>query len=77
MFGPKLTTVFASRWRAAWFSASVLLTAYCTVPHKDDQESVTSESAAVSQQRAENGGMSDAEKKQIDDMMKALSDVNG
>jgi hypothetical protein len=32
MFGPKLRTVFASRWKALWFSASVLLTAYCSVP---------------------------------------------
>lgn len=26
--GPKLTTVFASRWRALWFAAMVLVTAY-------------------------------------------------
>jgi hypothetical protein len=32
MFGPKLRTVFSSRWKALWFSASVLLTAYCSVP---------------------------------------------
>jgi hypothetical protein len=35
MFGPRLTTVFASRWRAMWFSASVLLLAYCTVPAEE------------------------------------------
>jgi hypothetical protein len=35
MFGPRLTTIFASRWRAMWFSASVLLLAYCTVPAEE------------------------------------------
>jgi len=32
MFGPRLGTVFASRWRALWWAAAVLLTAYCTIP---------------------------------------------
>lgn len=32
MFGPKLTTVFRSRWNALIWSAGVLATAYCTVP---------------------------------------------
>jgi hypothetical protein len=32
MFGPKLNTVFASRWKAVWWSAGILMTAYCTVP---------------------------------------------
>jgi hypothetical protein len=32
MFGPPLKTVFASRWRALWFAASVMLTAYCSIP---------------------------------------------
>ncbi|MBU6268415.1 MAG: hypothetical protein KGN34_12800 [Sphingomonadales bacterium] len=32
MFGPRLNTVFASRWKALAWSASVLLTAYCTIP---------------------------------------------
>ncbi len=31
-FGPKMNTVFASRWKAALWSAGILLTAYCTVP---------------------------------------------
>ena len=30
--GPKLNTVFASRWKALLWSAGILLTAYCTVP---------------------------------------------
>ena len=32
MFGPKLNTVFASRWKALWWSAGILMTAYCSVP---------------------------------------------
>jgi hypothetical protein len=31
-----MNTVFASRWKAAWWSAGVLMTAYCTVPSPDD-----------------------------------------
>lgn len=36
MFGPRLSTVFASRWKALWWSAIVLLTAYCTVPSSEE-----------------------------------------
>jgi hypothetical protein len=32
MLGPRLNTVFKSRWRALWWSATILLTAYCSVP---------------------------------------------
>ncbi len=31
-FGPKLNTVFASRWKALVWAGGILLTAYCTVP---------------------------------------------
>ena len=44
MFGPRLTTVFASRWRALWFGASVLLLAYCSVP---SAEQTAAEQAAA------------------------------
>jgi hypothetical protein len=30
--GPKLNTVFASRWKAVLWSMGVLMTAYCTMP---------------------------------------------
>lgn len=30
--GPRLNTVFKSRWKAVMWSMSVLLVAYCTVP---------------------------------------------
>ena len=32
MFGPRLSTIFASRWKALWWSAGIMLTAYCSVP---------------------------------------------
>lgn len=35
MFGPRITTVFKSRWRALWWSAGILATAYCSVPKAD------------------------------------------
>jgi hypothetical protein len=31
-FGTKMSTVFASRWKAVTWSLGILLTAYCTVP---------------------------------------------
>ena len=36
MFGPKIRSVFRSRWHALLWSAGVLLTAYCSVPSPDD-----------------------------------------
>lgn len=36
MFGPKIRNVFKSRWHALFWAASVLLTAYCTVPAADE-----------------------------------------
>ena len=34
--GPKLNTLFASRWKALLWAEGVLLTAYCTVPSADE-----------------------------------------
>jgi hypothetical protein len=31
----KYQNVFRSRWKALWWAAGVLLTAYCTVPSAD------------------------------------------
>ncbi|WP_336981947.1 hypothetical protein [Altererythrobacter fulvus] len=39
MFGPRLTTVFASRWKALWWAAAVLVTAYCSIPAPEDTPS--------------------------------------
>jgi len=36
--GPKLNTLFASRWKALLWAAGVLLTAYCTVPSRQESE---------------------------------------
>ena len=36
--GPKLNTLFASRWKALLWSAGVLLTAYCTVPSREESD---------------------------------------
>jgi hypothetical protein len=49
MFGPSITTVFASRWRALWFVASVMLTAYCSIPDAAD----TPADDAASQQQVD------------------------
>jgi hypothetical protein len=35
MFGPRITTVFQSRWKALVWSLSILATAYCAVPAVD------------------------------------------
>ena len=35
LFGPRLNTVFASRWKAVLWSLGILLTAYCSVPSPD------------------------------------------
>ncbi|WP_288416026.1 hypothetical protein [uncultured Novosphingobium sp.] len=36
--GPSIRTVFRSRWRALWWSAGVLVTAYCLVPSPDEDD---------------------------------------
>lgn len=36
MFGPGIRNVFRSRWHALFWSGSMLLTAYCSVPAPDD-----------------------------------------
>lgn len=39
MMGPRITTVFRSRWNALLWSAGVLATAYCSIPAPDDDGS--------------------------------------
>jgi hypothetical protein len=34
--GPKLNTLFRSRWNALLWAAGILLTAYCTVPSLEE-----------------------------------------
>ncbi|PEQ11576.1 hypothetical protein B2G71_15715 [Novosphingobium sp. PC22D] len=38
MLGPRITTVFRSRWNAIFWSLGVLLTAYCSVPSQDETD---------------------------------------
>jgi len=47
MFGPRLTTVFASRWKALLWSASILFSAYCFVPAQGDGDSAASDNQAA------------------------------
>ena len=46
-FGPRLNTVFASRWKALLWAASIMLTAYCTVPSPDQQAASSAASTAA------------------------------
>ena len=39
MFGPRLTRVFASRWSALWWAASILFLAWQLTPSADDDGS--------------------------------------
>ncbi|WP_260928696.1 hypothetical protein [Novosphingobium sp. 9] len=47
MFGPKIRTVFRSRWNALFWSASVLLTAYCSIPSPDQTSDSSAKSTAA------------------------------
>ena len=55
MFGPKLTTVFRSRWNALLWAGFVLLTAYCSVPSENesgDADQIAALVAAANQDQA-------------------------
>lgn len=62
MFGPKITNVFKSRWQALFWSASVLLTAYCSVPSADDDDSGDSVTQFAAQVAAHAGDQKPAHK---------------
>jgi hypothetical protein len=36
--GPKLNTLFRSRWNALLWAAGVCLTAYCSIPSREETE---------------------------------------
>ena len=44
---PKLTQVFASRWKALWWAASVCLTAYCTIPSPGEKPDASADQAVA------------------------------
>lgn len=50
MFGPGIMTVFTSRWKALWWSAGILATAYCSVPSADETAAQTSKDAQAAKQ---------------------------
>lgn len=61
MFGPRITTVFRSRWRAVWFVVSILVGVWWSVPrqgnHDDADERKAAEAvAAVLQQQSAPAG---------------------
>jgi hypothetical protein len=76
MFGPKLNTVFASRWRAIWFSASVCLFAWLVVPADEPGNATQSTLEAVNATAAESG-LSPEGQKQVEEAVKALESVSG
>jgi hypothetical protein len=45
MLGPRITTVFASRWRALWWAGSMLLLAWSVVPSADESGGAKTEKA--------------------------------
>ncbi len=54
MFGPRITTVFRSRWNALFWAAGMLLTAYCSVPGSEDQGGDQTQIAAKTQSKHTN-----------------------
>lgn len=79
MFGPRLNTVFASRWRALWFSAAVLLTAYCSVPGApvDPMTAASGQlaDAAAAKDAIDGSGLSPEERRQAEETLKAIESL--
>lgn len=46
-FGVRLNQVFASRWKAVLWSLGVLLTAYCTVPDREDPDDKSGQAQVI------------------------------
>lgn len=46
MFGPRITTVFRSRWRAVWFVVSILAGVWWSVPRQGAQDDADGKKAA-------------------------------
>jgi hypothetical protein len=79
MFTPRLNTVFASRWRALWFSGVVLLTAYCSVPDAPvdpaSAASAQATDAAAAQRAIDDSSLSPEERAQAEATLKALESL--
>lgn len=46
MFGPRLTTIFASRWKALWWAGGILVLAWQLVPEPDQAPPATAPAPA-------------------------------
>jgi hypothetical protein len=46
MFGPRITTVFRSKWRSLWWAVSILVGVWFTVPHRQDKSDPDTQKAA-------------------------------
>lgn len=65
MFGPRITTIFTSRWKALHWALGVLLLAYCSVPSKETENTDIADAKALAQaQQAQAAAL------------KALEDIN-
>lgn len=53
MFGPGIFSVFRSRWRALWWSAGILLTAYCSIPAQDESQNTSADPKAKADAEAQ------------------------
>jgi hypothetical protein len=53
MFGPGINTVFTSRWKALWWSAGIMLTAYCSVPSAEETAQSKAEQSQDTQAAAQ------------------------
>ena len=51
MFGPRIGNVFKSRWQALWWSAGILMLAYCSVPSEQQTEQEQQQKALKQQQQ--------------------------
>lgn len=52
MFGPRLSTIFASRWKALWWAAGVLFLAWQLTPAPDADD----DAAAAASRASAHGG---------------------
>lgn len=63
-FGPRMNTIFRSRWKALWWSAGVLLTAYCSIPSPDQSAQKQDAKASVAKDDHVNPWAKDSDTKQ-------------
>jgi hypothetical protein len=80
MFGPRLNTVFASRWRALWFSASVLLLAYCSIPDAPADDVTTAadqaEATAAAKEAIDDSELSPQDRKKAEEMLAGIEQLS-